>query len=86
MKNIVSYFYKDEEWVPTGRQAIRSSRRNRDKEDVLIEIRPIKVSDDDDVSFNRWVKEDELYCIHEVGSLKEYLKKHKNEDEDDDED
>lgn len=55
------FIYNNREWESTGRQAIRSNKRDTSKDDVLIEIRP-KGSDDSDGG-NLWIRHEELYHV-----------------------
>jgi hypothetical protein len=57
------YVYNEKEWESTGRQAVRSNKRDSSKDDVLIEIRPLNETSDE---FNKWVRHEELFHIHEV--------------------
>lgn len=57
------YVYDEKEWESTGRQAVRSNKRDSKKDDVLIEIRPVGESTDE---FNKWVKFEDLFHIHTI--------------------
>ena len=63
-----TYVYKEKEWIPTGRQAIRSNKRDKNKDDSLMELKPVDV-DKDDNSFNIWVRFEDLYHVKNVGNL-----------------
>lgn len=62
VKNYMTKFiYNGKEWESTGRQAIRSNKRDSSKDDILMEIRPIDSNDSD--GFNVWVRQEDLYYI-----------------------
>lgn len=63
-----TYVYREKEYVPTGKQAIRSNKRNNNKDDALIELRPTNV-DVEDNSFNVWVRFEDLYHVRTVGNI-----------------
>lgn len=58
------FIYNGKEWESTGRQAIRSNKRDSTKDDILMEIRPIDSKDSD--GFNQWVRHEDLYHITTV--------------------
>jgi hypothetical protein len=55
------FIYNGKEWESTGRQAIRTNKRDSTKDDVLIEIRPVDAAGSDE--FNTWVRHEDLYHI-----------------------
>ena len=59
--HMTKFIYNGKEWESTGRQAIRSNKRDSSKDDILMEIRPIGSQDVD--GFNIWVRQEDLYYI-----------------------
>lgn len=58
---MAKFIYNGKEYVPTGRQAVRTNQRKKIDE-ALLEIRPADV-DKDEKQFNIWVKEEDLFVI-----------------------
>lgn len=58
-----TYIYGEREWILTGREARKKSKREGGKEQSMVEIRPVSITDLEDTTHNKWVKLEELYHV-----------------------
>lgn len=58
-----TYIYGEREWILTGREARKKSKRDGGKDQSMVEIRPVSITDPEDTTHNKWVKMEDLYHV-----------------------
>jgi len=56
-----TYIHGETEFVLTGRQAEKRMRSGKTK--TLVEIKPVFIKDESDMSMNRWVELESLFNV-----------------------